>query len=178
MACLIAGGPVLIRFLYDRRAVEAGPVVQLLAIGSWFCTLESANGSAVLSMGKTKWLAFGNGAKFAAMLVLMPIGGIFFGFKTTVLALSLSEVVRYGISARACALIGLNPLRQDALLSAGIAVTSVLGLAVGSIYTRLHLPIANTRVDAFVEGAIMFVVLTSVWLTAFLLRRRRLQPAV
>jgi len=178
VACLIAGGPVLIRFLYDKRAVEAGPVVQLLAIGSWFCTLESANGSAVLSMGKTKWLALGNGAKFAAMLVLMPIGGIFFGFKTTVLALSLSEVVRYGISARACALIGLNPLRQDALLSAGIAVTSVLGLAVASLYTRLHLPISNTRIDAFVEGAIMFLVLTSVWLAAFLIRRRRLQPAL
>ena len=178
VACLIAGGPVLIRFLYDKRAVEAGPVVQLLAIGSWFCTLESANGSAVLSMGKTKWLALGNGAKFAAMLILMPIGGIFFGFKTTVLALSLSEVVRYGISARACTLIGLNPIRQDALLSAGIAVTSMLGLAVGSVYTRLHLPITNTRIDAFVEGALMFIVLSSIWLAAFLIRRRRLQPAV
>ena len=72
----------------------------------------------------------------------------------------------------------LNPLRQDTLLSAGIAVTSVLGLAVGSLYTRLHLPITNTRIDAFVEGAMMFLVLTSVWLAAFLIRRRRLQPAV
>jgi O-antigen/teichoic acid export membrane protein len=173
VACLIAGGPTLIRFLYDRRAIAAGPIVQLLAIGSWVSTLESANAAAILSIGEPKWLAYGNGAKFIAMLVLMPIFAKLFGFEMTVLAFSLTEIVRYVISAKACISLGLSPLRQDLLLSAGIALTSLLGVGVRKAYQSFHPPFVNVRVDALVEGTAIFLAVTAVWLGVFLLRRHR-----
>ena len=180
VACLIAGGPMLIRFLYDRRATAAGPLVQVLAIGTWFTTLEGANAAAILSLGKPKWLAFGNGAKLAAMVVLIPIFAKFFGFQMTVLAFSLTELARYVVSARACTLVGLSPIRQDAFLSGGIGLTAFLGLGLSKVYERARLPITSTHLDAFVEGAAIFLLVTAIWLGAFLMRRRgqRLHPPV
>ena len=175
VTCLIAGGPALITFLYDSRAVEAGLVIQFLVIGSWFTTLEAANAAAIMSLGDVKWLAFGNGAKFAAMLVLMPIAGILFGFEAAVLAFSLSDVVRFAVSAKACAKIGLNPLRQDVLLSGGVAIVSLIGLGVGLVARWLALPIANVRARAFTEGAVILLVVSAVWAGVFLSRRRRLR---
>jgi O-antigen/teichoic acid export membrane protein len=178
VACLIAGGPTLIRFLYDRRAVAAGSLVQILSIGTWFTTLEAANSAAILSLGKPKWLAMGNGAKLAAMVVLIPTFAKLFGFQMTVLAFSLTELVRYTVSAKACSLVGLSPVRQDAFLSSGIGLTALLGWGVGKAYQSAHLRITSTHLDAFLEGAAIFLLVTAVWLGAFLVRRRsqRLQP--
>jgi O-antigen/teichoic acid export membrane protein len=173
VTCLIAGGPTLIRFLYDRRAVAAGPLVQILSIGAWFTTLEAANGAAILSIGKPKWLAVGNGAKLAAMVVLIPIFAKLFGFQMTVLAFSLTELVRYTVSAKACSLVGLNPIRQDAYLSTGIGVTALLGLGLAGVYQRFRLPISNTHLDAFLEGMLIFLLVTAIWTGTFLVRRRR-----
>ena len=38
-----AGGPAAVRLLYDERYREAGWIVQLLALGSWFAVLEVTN---------------------------------------------------------------------------------------------------------------------------------------
>jgi O-antigen/teichoic acid export membrane protein len=177
-ACLLAGGPTLIRFLYDRRATDAGPILQLLAIGTWFSSLESANSAAILSLGKPKWLAFGNGAKLAAMLVLMPIGAKLFGFKATVLAFSLAEIARYFVSTGACIRAGLRPLGQDMVLGAGIVVTAFVGLVTRKGFEGLHLRIANAHLDAFAEGASIFLVLTALWGGALLMLRRRELSAI
>jgi O-antigen/teichoic acid export membrane protein len=172
-SCLIAGGPALLRLLYDKRALDGGVIVQLLAIGTWFSTLESANSAANLSLGRPKALAMGNGAKLIAMIILMPIGAKLFGFKATVLAFSLSDIARYAVSAWACSRVGLNPIRQDVVLTAGIAVASGIGIAVSRGYARLGLPIANTRVAAFLEGAAIFLVLTLLWAAVYRLLKRR-----
>jgi O-antigen/teichoic acid export membrane protein len=180
-SCLIAGGPALLRFLYDKRALEAGVIVQLLAIGTWFATLESANSAAILSLGRPKALAMGNGAKLIAMIILMPIGAKLFGFKMTVLAFSLSDIARYAVSAWACSKVGLNPIRQDVVLTAGIGLASAVGIAVSRGYARLGLPIASMRATAFLEGAAIFLVLTLLWAAVYRLLRRRagatVQPA-
>jgi O-antigen/teichoic acid export membrane protein len=176
-ACLLAGGPVLIRFLYDQRAVEAGLTVQLLAIGSWFSSIESTNSYALLALGKPKWLAFGNAAKLIGMLVLLPLGAHLFGFNATVLALSLSEICRYAISATACTRAGLRPVAQDLRFCVGIAVSSAIGLLVRAGYARLHLPISNHRVNAFLEGTAVFLVLSAIWFALYKRSRRDVAAA-
>ena len=176
-ACLVAGGPTLIHFLYDQRAVEAGLIVQLLAIGSWIASLESMNSYALLALGKPKWLAFGNASKLVGMAILLPIGAHFFGFAATVLALSLSEACRYAVSAWACNRCGLRPVRQDLTFSLGIALTAAVGLLARTGYQRMHLPIGNRHVDAFAEGAAIFAIVTPLWLGAFTLTRRRARLA-
>jgi O-antigen/teichoic acid export membrane protein len=176
-ACLLAGGPILIRFLYDQRAAEAGLIVQLLAIGSWFSSIEGMNSYSLLALGKPKWLAFGNAAKLVGMVVLLPIGAHLFGFAATVLALSLSELCRYAVSATACVRAGLAPVRQDLRFSVGIAVTGAIGIAARMGYGRLHIHVSNWRLDAFLEGTAVFLLLSAIWFGLFKLGRRQAAPA-
>ncbi len=172
-ACLFAGGPTLIHFLYDKRAADAGIIVQLLALGSWFSTLENVNSAGLLALGRPKGMAPGHAAKLVAMVVLMFVAGKLFGFFAAVLALSVSELARYAVSVRVCWLAKLRPLRQDLALTAGIGATAICGLLTRRAYRGLHLGLASVHLDAFLEGTAIFLVLTSLWLAAFLRVRRR-----
>jgi O-antigen/teichoic acid export membrane protein len=172
-SCLGAGGPCLVRLLYDQRADEGGQVIQLLAVGSWFACLESMNESAILAHGKPKQLAFGQLAKVITMALLLPAAGWAFGFFAMVFALSLSEAARYAVSVRACIRLGLSPVRQDALFSAGTALMVGVGLLVREGYGRMHIHFATVRVDAFFEGLAVFLVLSAIWLGLYGEYRRR-----
>ena len=170
-SCLVAGGPSLVHLLYDARANEAGLVIQVLAAGSWFACLESMNEAAILALGKTKQLAYGQLGKVIAMAILLPVAAWSLGFIATVVAFSLSEIARYTVSVRACMRSGLRPLRQDAWFSAGAAVMAGVGLLVRAGYARLDVRFASARVDAFAEGFTIFIVLSALWLALF--RRSR-----
>ena len=54
---MIAGGPLIVRILYDSRYWEAGWILQFLSVAAWFQILESTNGAALLAMGHTHWKA-------------------------------------------------------------------------------------------------------------------------
>jgi O-antigen/teichoic acid export membrane protein len=172
-ACLLAGGSTLVRFLYDQRAAEAGMIVQILAVGCWFSTLDSMNGSVLLALGKPQPMLFSQIGKLLGMVILLPIGAHFFGFYVTVSCLSLSEVLRYAVSARACFRSHLRSLRQDFGFSLAVGLTGFLGLLVRAGYRQLHLRFHNGHLDAFVEGSAIFLVLTAIWLGSFVLSRRR-----
>ena len=172
-SCLGAGGPCLVRLLYDQRADEGGKVIQLLAVGCWFACLEAMNESAILAHGKPKALAFGQLAKVITMAVLLPTTAWAFGFFGMVFALSLSEIARYAVSVRACIALGVSPLRQDALFSAGMALMVGVGLLVRRGYGRLNIHYGNVRVDAFLEGLAILLVLSAIWLALFGAYRRR-----
>jgi O-antigen/teichoic acid export membrane protein len=173
-SCLPAGGPALVRFLYDQRALEAGVLMPLLGVGYWVSTLESTNGQVLLALGQPKWVAVGQIVKLGAMIVLLPIGNYLFGFYGTVAALSLTEVPRYIVSAQACRRAGLNPLGLDLLFSLAIPVAGAIGWFVRAGYQRLQLHPANGRVDAFLEGLLILLVLSGIWLLSFRVVRRRM----
>jgi O-antigen/teichoic acid export membrane protein len=172
-SCLMAGGPALVQLLYDHRAVEAGPLIQLLACGYWVSSLESANGSVQLALGKPKGVAMGQLAKVVAMIVLLPIGAHYLDFWGTVLALSVTELARYVVSIKACNALGFRPLRLDLVATVGTALFSGVGLLVRQGYVRLSVHPASGRLDAFFEGLVIFLALSTVWLAAFLFVRRR-----
>ena len=172
-SCLVAGGPALVHLLYDHRAVEAGPLIQLLACGYWISSLESANGSVQLALGKPKGVAMGQVAKVVSMIVLLPLGAYYYDFWGTVLALSLTEVARYVVSIKACNALGFRPLRLDLFASLGTALFSGVGLLVREGYLRIPMHPASGRLDAFLEGLVIFLALSAVWAAAFLLVRRR-----
>jgi O-antigen/teichoic acid export membrane protein len=172
-ACLAAGGPTLIRFLYDQRAIEAGLTVQLLVAGYWFTTLANMGDAAMLALGHPRWLVIGQAARLAGMAILMPIGAWLFGFPGAVLGLSASGLVRYGTALRGCARHGLRPLAQDVALTAGVALTAAAGLAARDLWRRVGLHPGNARLDAFAEGVCVFLIVSALWGAAFAIARRR-----
>jgi O-antigen/teichoic acid export membrane protein len=176
-ASVIAGGPVLIRFLYDQRAVDAGWIVQSLSIGTWLLALETTNSTALLARGKANWLAIGSAAKLLGMFVAIPVGFITAGFPGAVFGYSVSELLRYITSVAGAVSINLRSYRQDLLLSACLAVTAVAGLAVGKGVHHLLAPLAasHSRPEALLEGLAIMAVVGLGWLAMYRgrLSRRR-----
>src|SRR5690606_33469561 len=96
-ACLLAGGPFLIRLMYDARALDAGWIVQLLAVGTWVAALSSSRGNAALARGAPGWIAAASAAKVVALAVLIPTGVSMYGFPGGVAGFVLAETVSYSV---------------------------------------------------------------------------------
>jgi O-antigen/teichoic acid export membrane protein len=173
--CLISGGPMLIRFLYDQRAKEAGIIVQLLAAGTWFLALEITNGSALLALGRPKWVAAASAAKLAGMMLLIPLGMSLYGFRGAVLGFAASEIFRYAISGLGTLTSGLRVYKQDLFLTLAVAVTTLLGIFTAEIARRLvGGPVDHaTRIGALIQGGIVFIAITIGWAVIYKVHQRR-----
>lgn len=128
VACLAAGGPELVEILYDERYAEAGWMLQILAVGAWFQIPQASSGSAVLALGRPQALAFSNGAKFLALVVLLPLGHRAFGVAGTLAGVAAAELVRYASLALAMRTAKLPGLGTDLALTAIVAGLVAAGL--------------------------------------------------
>ena len=133
VTAMIASGPFLVRFLYDRRYDDAGWILQYLSAMAWFQVLECTNGAALLAKGHVRWVALGSGIKFASMVALIPAGFHYGGFPGALVGLVGSEFLRYVASAWGTATAGLPGFGRDAVLTVLVAATSAAGFAVGSL---------------------------------------------
>jgi len=156
IAGLAGGGTAAVRLLYDHRYDQAGWIVQILALASWFTVLESTNSAALLARGQAHWTAANSAAKLLGMLALIPVGYALGGFPGAVAGLAISEVLKYAVSAFAVARAGLKGWPQDLRLTGWVLVTAALGWYL----TRLaeHEGWARHTTAAFV-----FVAITLAW---------------
>lgn len=161
IAGLIGGGQAAVNLLYDQRYSEAGWIVQLLALGSWFAVLETTNGAALLARGQANWTAASNGGKLAGMLVLIPVGYSIGGFPGAVIGLISSEVLKYAVSAFAAVRAGLEGWPQDLRLTGWVLATAWLGSFSASFARR-------EGCSRFVVVSVVFLSVTLAWApTAF-----------
>ena len=123
IAGMMATGVPVIDFLYLPRWIEAGWMLQLVAIGMWFSIMEAPSESALLAMGHSKWMALGNLSKVIGIAVLVPIGFHYLAFPGAVLGLALSNAVKYLTVAVAARSHDLPVLRHDFLFSVWVAIT-------------------------------------------------------
>jgi len=164
-ASLMSGGPALIRLLYDRRATDAGWIVQTLAVGTWLLAIETTNSTALLARGQAKWMAIGSAAKLAGMVLAIPLGFHFGGFAGAVVGFSASELLRYVTSVAGGVTIGVRSYGQDLKLSAGLVGTTAVGLCASWEVHRLlgAMSIRHGRVEAFFEGLAVLLVVGAGW---------------
>jgi len=174
-ASLMSGGSVLIRFLYDQRAVDAGWITQVLSAGTWLLALETTNSTALLARGHAKWMAIGSAAKLVGMAVAIPLGFMLDGFRGAVIGFSASEFFRYLTSVAGGRSIRLRSYRQDIQLSAVLVVTTALGSLGGRQIHRLLAMTAygHGRLGAFVEGLVILLIVGAGWLAVHVSTRRR-----
>jgi O-antigen/teichoic acid export membrane protein len=177
-AGLIAGGPTLIRLLYDSRATSAGWVIQILAAGTWLLVLETSNGVALLALGQPKWVAAGNAAKLVGMLVLIPLGFSRYGFAGAVAGFAASELFRYTTSVVGSRRHKVACLRQDLYLTSLVMVTSAIGLlAAHVVLPRLSSTALPAKVGVFLAGLCIAVAVSVGWAWVYL-RGRASRPQV
>lgn len=130
---LMAAGPFVVSILYDHRYRDAGWIVQILAVASWFQILENINGAALLATGRSDWMAAGNGVKLAAMIALIPGGFMIGGFPGALTGLVIAESLRYLTSAFAIRRRGLRVLALDTRLTLAVGGVAAAGYVAGSL---------------------------------------------
>jgi len=153
----VGGGTVAIHLIYSAHYAEAGWMVQLLALGGWFGTPESANTAAVLARGKPAWMVTANGAKLIGMFTLIPLGFYLGDFPGAVVGYVASELFRYVFSALAVYRLGLPALKQDFGFTVMLAAASFVAWVSARALDTLGCPV-------FVQALAVFVVVTLVWL--------------
>jgi len=135
-AGLIACGPSLVQLLYHGPYEEAGWMVQLLAISSWFQILEVTNGSALLARGKSRWIAASTFAKVVVMSALLPLGfyfankdgsNVLYGLAGALIGIGISDAARYLVSTIGSTRLklGVSLFGTDILLTLFVAITGV-----------------------------------------------------
>ena len=130
-ASLIAAGPALVDFMYDERYREAGWMLQVLTLGTWFNLLEMTYGAVHLATGRAQWVAAASFAKVIGIVLGVMVGYHVAGFVGAVVGYSLSELARYAVLATGGRVMKLPGLAQDLFFTGATALTVLGGLWVG-----------------------------------------------
>ena len=96
MLCLMVylGGFVVTK-IYDRRYHAASWIVPVLALGLWHTLLYSTTMPALLSLGKSRYQAIGNGFYCVAAVAAIPLAFHFFGMFGAVVAVAAADLPMY-----------------------------------------------------------------------------------
>ena len=129
-------GGWLVTRVYDSRYTAASWMVPVLAIGLWHTLMYATTNPVLLSLGKSKYGAFGGGAYFVAIITLIPIGFHFAGMFGAVVAVAAGDFPLYVVLAVGASREGVSTWRQDLqataafllLLGAGFAIRMAAGL--------------------------------------------------
>jgi O-antigen/teichoic acid export membrane protein len=166
VAFLLSSAPSLIEFLYDPRYIEAGWMLQILAIATWFQIPQSSSGTVLLALGIPRSIAVANAAKFAALIVFLPVGYMKFGDAGAIAGLAGAEVFRYAALAVAIRRLKLPILLVDVVMTMLVGAVSLVALTVHSHLEQLgYGPLARM-------GSCL-VIISALWIpaSAFLLRK-------
>ncbi len=173
-AGLLAGGPTIVRLLYDPRYWEAGWMLQILAAGLWFgLVLGGTAGSIVLAKGRSDWVAAMGFSKVLGMAAFMPLGYWLGGFPGAVAGFSMSELARYGVAQFSAVKMGFDGRHQDLEFSIRLVISAI----VAWLAVRWLDDLGITHV--LVHSVVIFVVVTAFWarpLGVLVGRARRGEP--
>jgi O-antigen/teichoic acid export membrane protein len=157
MSGIIAGGPTIIRILYDPRYWAAGWMMQIIASGLWFRTLESSNGAALLALGQSRWMAISNVMKLIAMAVLIPIGWKLGEFKGALLGFAASDAVLYLASVVGLVGFGLDDRKTDLKMTMLVAVSSAAAWLIAQGVSRIGWD------NVWLQALVIAAVVSAIW---------------
>jgi len=157
VAGIAAGGPTVIRLLYDPRYWEAGWMLQILIFAVWFRTLGSGNTAVTLAVGRSDWVAAASLGKVVGLAVFVFLGYSTLGFPGAVLGVAGASATNYALSLVAAKLLGFHGGLADFQSSVRVAIAGVAGwLAVRWV---MDLGLDNPLLHALV----VFAVVTLFW---------------
>ena len=113
LALMISFGDWIILFLYDDRYRAGAWMLPILAAGLWLPTLALTIDPVLYALGKPQLIAIGNFAKFAYMLICIPLGFYTLGILGAVIVVAANDLpyylaVSYGVWRE-----NLSGFRQD-----------------------------------------------------------------
>lgn len=135
----MAASDELIMLLYDARYHLAAFMLPVMLSGVWFRVLGSFADSMLMGCGRPGPGAFANGAKFAIMLIGLPLAMSHANLFAALLVLVLAEVGRWAVLSPVLQREGLATITDDLSLTALVAASTLtfkwLGGALGLVPT-------------------------------------------
>ncbi|MGE8104785.1 oligosaccharide flippase family protein [Allorhizobium sp. NPDC080224] len=116
LALTVVLSDIAVGIIYDARYGEAGWMLALLLIASWFAILCTVNEYTMMGLGKPAYGVAGNIVKLLALVSLTPVGIHYLGLPGAILAIIAGEILRYFPVLRGQFAEGLSFVRQDLLL--------------------------------------------------------------
>ena len=114
MLCLMVHvGGILVTKMYDSRYHAASWMVTILALGLWHTVMYATTMPALLSLGKSRYQAIGNGAYFVAVFTAIPLAFRFYGMFGAVVAVAASDLPFYFVLVAAASREGVSTWKQD-----------------------------------------------------------------
>jgi O-antigen/teichoic acid export membrane protein len=113
LGLMVTWGGLLITKLYDTRYHEAAWMIPILALGLWQTLLYQTTYPVLLSLGKSKYGAYGNGAYCFAIVSGIPIAFHFFGMVGGVAAVAAGDLPLYFVIQTGVSREGIRPWKQD-----------------------------------------------------------------
>jgi len=95
LAALVTVGDLFIGLLYDQRYIAATWMMPILCSGMWFSLLFYTISPALLAIGKPLYSAQSNFARFAIILLAVPIAHQSFGVLGAISVIAFSDVPLY-----------------------------------------------------------------------------------
>jgi O-antigen/teichoic acid export membrane protein len=136
LAMVVHVGGVLVTKMYDSRYHAASWMVPVLALGLWHTMMYFTTMPALLSLGKSRYQAIGNGAYFVTAIAAIPLAFHFYGMFGAVVAVAAADLPMYFVTVAGASREGVSTWRQDlqatgiflALLGVGLALRqSIIG---------------------------------------------------
>jgi O-antigen/teichoic acid export membrane protein len=127
VAGLLACGPELIDVLYDDRYLDAGWMLQLVAVGAWFQIPQALSANALLASGAPQWMVTANAMKLGGMVLLVPAGYLLFGAPGAIGGVAAAEAFRWGSLALAVRLRGISGAKADVGCTLLVGAASLAG---------------------------------------------------
>lgn len=171
-ACLLSGGPLLVHFLYDQRALPAGTFIQILGVGTWFTVLASANATTLFARGVPKYVVLASVGKLLGMIALIPLGLALWGFPGAVVGFASAEFIPYGVLVTTATRLKLKECRSDLTLSLFVTVTALVGYFTGRLAESWGSGFAP-KLASFLAGVLVFLVESASW--GYLFHAQRLR---
>ena len=148
---MLGGGPTIIDFLYPDEYAAAGWMVQLLAVATWFNTLEVTVEAATLARGDSRTVAVTNGIKIALMAGMIAIGFVLFGVPGAIAGFAFSEVPRWLMLTVSAARAGLRGFGQELAFTAAMMLVAAVAWLATTGMRGADLPLV---LEALVLGGI------------------------
>lgn len=95
LAALVTVGDLIISLLYDQRYIDATWMMPILCSGMWFSLLFYTISPALLAVGKPVYSAQSNFARFAIIILAVPLAHQTFGLIGAICVIAFSDVPLY-----------------------------------------------------------------------------------
>jgi O-antigen/teichoic acid export membrane protein len=107
-----------VMIVYDHRYIDAAWMLPILLVGVWPSVLTSTGESTLLGLGKPVYAGLSNGLKLGYLVVAVPFMFSRYGMLGAVVAMALSDLVRYLPLLAGQVRERLSFIRQDAVATA------------------------------------------------------------